>query len=307
MEVALDFYLISIRKKRKRGLKKLQFDNFDGHGASGVAALSTSLGPLVKGNWKDIPEKTLTVIGLKTNAVGITGTLKVGTYGRAGGVIDVNSGARAFEKKKWHAEEVPHYFRVYVPAGGYQGYFVTERLGINGVSGLIRQVFRDYFEKAYPDYGLDIVPMSPDFVVKRFIKSGEPRSVSFIKHSIPSDYADIVAGKHKEHPGSVQVTIKSSDAKFFRKSAVSSAITKVDGIKSVYEFQDFEPDDVKMTVDMGGKFRTVSLQNQKNMRSSFDITDDVSLNVSGYPNQKDVSEQAVELMKEMSHATGIKI
>lgn len=307
MEVALDFYLISIRRKRKRGLKKLQFHDFDGQGASGVTALSTSLGPLVKGNWKDIPEKTLTVKGLKTDDAGITGTLKVGTYGRAAGVIDVNSGAQAFDKKKWHAEEIPHYFRIYVPAGGDQGYFVTERLGLSGVTGLLRQVFRDYFEKAYPDYSLDIVPMSPDFVVKRFIKAGEPRSVSFIKHSIPADYADVVAGKSKEQPGSVQVTIKSSDSKLFRKSAVSTAITRVDGIKSVYEFEDFEPDDVKMTVDIGGKLRTVSLQNHKNMRSSFDITDDISWNASGYPNQKDVSDQAISLMKEMSKATGIKI
>lgn len=307
MDVALDFYLISVRRKRKRGFKKLPFDNFDGGGAKGIASLSTSLAPLVKGNWKDIPDKTLTVKGLKTTSERITGTLLVGTYGRAGDVIDINDGKAAFDKKKHHAENIPHYFEVYVPLGGDQGYLVSERLGLNGVSGLLKQVFRDYFLKAFPDFTLDIFPMSPDFVVNRFIKGGSPRSVSFIKHSIPSDYADIVSGKKRTKEGSVQVIIKSSESGFFRKTEVSKAIQKVDGIKSVYAFTDFDPDDVKMTVDIGGKLRTVSLQNQKNIRSSFDITDDISWNQSGYPNQKDVAAQALELMRDMSKATGIKI
>lgn len=306
MEVAIDLYLVSIRRKRKRGALKLPFRDFDGNGASGLTALGTALQPLVKGNYKEIPEKTLTVTGLRTNATGFDGVLKVGTYGREGNVIDVNSGRPAFSKKKIHAEEVPHYFEVFIPAGKDQGFFVAERHSVGSSSSLLRDIFRSYFQNAYPDFMLDIHPLSPDFVVKQYIKDGTPRSVSFVKHSVPKDLADVVAGKNIESKGSVEVIIKSPEKGFFRKTEVAKAITKVNGIQSVYAFNDFVPDDVKMTVDIGGKIRTLSLQNKRNIRSSFDITNDVSIGSSGYPNQKDVQAQAIEIMKDLGKATGIR-
>jgi hypothetical protein len=149
--------------------------------------------------------------------------------------------------------------------------------------------------------------MAPDFIVKRFINGGEPRSVTFVKHSIPADFADVVSGKSVPSEGSVEVTYKSKEKGFFRKKAVAAAITSTQGIKSVYAFSDFEPDDVKMTVDVNGKIRTISLQNQKNMRSSFDITEDIKLASTGYPARSDVDVQVVELIKELSKATGIQI
>ncbi|SFS87464.1 hypothetical protein [Brevundimonas viscosa] len=307
MEVAIDFYLISIRRKRKRGLKLLPFHDFDGKGTSGVAELAKSLIPMVKGNYKGIPEKTITVKNLKTDKVGFIGTFEQGAYGREGDVIDVTTGNSVLKKKKHHAEKIPYYFRVYVPLGADKGYLITQRLGLSGVSGNLKSIFREYFENAHPEYIVDIRSLAPDFIVKRFIKGGEPRSVTFIKHSIPPDYADVVSGKSVQSEGSIEVTYKSKEKGFFRKKEVANAITSTQGIKSVYAFDDFEPDDVKMTVDVNGKLRTISLQNQRNVRSSFDITDDVKLASSGYPARADVDAQTVILIKELANATGIKI
>lgn len=307
MEVALDFYLISIRRKRVKGVKTLQFDNFDGKGASGVTQLAASLTPMVAGNYKGVPEKTITVRNLSTNSVGFIGTFDLGSYGREADVIDVNSGASVLQKKKHHAENVPFYFRLYVPSGKDVGYLITQRIGLNGISSVLKEIFRSYFNSSYPDYIIDIRSVAPDFIVRRYINDGEPRSVTFIKHSIPADFADVVSGKSVVSTGSVEVTYKSKDKDFFRRKDVASAITTSAGIKSVYAFDDFDPDDIKMTVDIDGKIRTLSLQNHKKMRSSFDITDSVTAGPSGYPVRSDIDSEAESLIKEMAKATGIYI
>lgn len=307
LEVALDFYLIGIRRRSKRGAVTLKFADFDGKKTSGISVLAKSLVPMVKGNYKGIPEKTITVKNLKTDSVGFIGTFELGTYGKESSVIDIQTGMDAFDKKKHHAEKIPFYFRVYVPIDGTKGYLITQRNGLSGISGPLKQILTEFFSASHPDYILDIKSITPDFVVKKFIKDGTPRSVSFIKHSIPSDKADVVSGKTVQTEGSIEVTYKSKVKGFFRKGDVSKAITSSQGIKSVYAFSDFVPDDVKMTLEVNGKVRTVSLQSGGNLRSSFDITSNVKLASSGYPIRADVDSQAIDLMKDLAKATGVKI
>lgn len=307
MEVALDFYLISVREKRKRAMKMEVFSNYDGKGTSAMTLMAKSLSPLVTGNYKGVLGKSLTVINMTTDAVGFTGTLKVGAYGTASEVIDVNDGSSAFKKKTHHAEKIPHFFRCYVPVNGTSGYMICERKGQSSIAGILKDLFRDAIEKVNSDYILDIRPLSPDYVVSRYIKDGTPKSVSFIKRSIPADRASAISKNNKPAEGSVEVIYKAKDSNFFRKGEVAKSVTRVNGILDVYAFNDFQPDEVKMTVDVGGKIRTLSLQNKRNMRSSFDITDDVGFDRDGMPLSGDINNQAIALIREMSKATGIHI
>jgi len=51
-----------------------------------------------------------------------------------------------------------------------------------------------------------------------------------------------------------------------------------------------------MKVDVGGKTRTINLNNQANLRASFDITDKVQADKSGFPNVKDVGAAAQDIL-----------
>jgi hypothetical protein len=288
-------------------MKMEVFSNFDGKGTSAMALIATSLSPLVTGNYKGVLGKSLTVTDMTTDAVGFKGTLKVGTYGTASDVIDVNDGSAAFSKKTHHAEKIPHFFRCYVPVNGTSGYMICERKGQSSIAGMLKEFFREAIEKANSDYILDIRPLSPDYVVSRYINDGTPKSVSFIKRSIPADRASAISKDNKPAEGSVEVIYRAKDSNFFRKGEVAKSVTRVNGILDVYAFNDFQPDEVKMTVDVGGKIRTLSLQNKRNMRSSFDISDDVNFDSDGMPLTDDINDQAVILIKEMSKSTGIHI
>ena len=307
LEVALDFYLVSVREKRKRAMKMELFSNFNGKGLSAITLMAQALTPLVTGNFKGVPGKSLSVIDMKTDKNGFSGTLKVGIYGTASEVINVNDGSSAFAKQTHHAEKIPHYFRCYVPDNGSIGYLICERKGTSSISGMIRSIFRESIENANSDYILDIRSLSPDYVVSRYINDGTPKSVSFIKHSIPADRASAISKTATQAEGSMEVIYRAKDSNFFRKAEVASSVTKVNGIMDVYAFDDFQPDEVKMTVDVGGKLRTLSLQNKRNMRSSFDITDDVGFDADGMPIFADIDAQAVNLIKEMAKTTGIHI
>jgi hypothetical protein len=304
MEVALEFFILRVRKSRKTTLLKL--DDFDGAGTALLDVVAKAFAPLIKGNYKGVLGKSLGIIGLKKSPVGIEGTLVVGEYGLASSVIDVNDGSKAFDKDKHHAEQVPYYFRVHIPKGGDQGVLILQRLGVGGITSIVKPIIRDYFGSKFDKHTLDIAPMVPDFVFKRYLTKGTPKSVTFVKNSIPADYADRVAGKRKEMKGSVEVTIKSSEGSFFRPQKLAEAAS-VGKIASVYTFDEFEPDQVKMKIDVGGKTRTINLNNQANLRASFDVTEKVNEDKSGYPNKKDVSAAAQEILVEVAAAAGVKL
>lgn len=304
MEVALEYFILRVRQRRNKALLKL--DNFDGAGTALLDVIATSFAPLIKGNYKDILGKSLGIVGLIESNVGLEGTLMVGEYGRASSVIDVTDGSKAFDKDKHHAEQVPYYFRVHIPKAGDQGVLILQRLGGGGITSIIKPIIRDHFGAKFDKHTLDIAPMVPDFVFKRYLTAGTPKSVTFIKNSIPADYADRVAGKRQEMKGSVEVTVKSSERSFFRLQQLAKAAS-VGNIASVYTFDEFVPDQVKMKVDVGGKIRTINLNNHANLRASFDITDKVQEDASGYPNKKDVSAAAQDILGEVAAAAGIKL
>ena len=95
MEVSLEYFILRVRARRK--MKLLPLDNFDGAGAKLLDIAVKSMAPAVKGNWKPLPGKTVSVEGFALSDVGFSGVLKLGEYGLASEVLDVNSGTKAFE------------------------------------------------------------------------------------------------------------------------------------------------------------------------------------------------------------------
>jgi hypothetical protein len=294
-----------VRKPRSTKLNSLA--DIDGAGTTLLSALQKALAPLVKGNFKGVPGKTIELKISSTTDVGFDGILKVGEYGLASDVIDVNDGKKAFSKETFHAEQIPFYVRVHVAKGADQGVLVLQRSGVSGVNSVVKSVFRDYFGKKFPDLRIDIQPMAPDFIMKAYLANGKPRSVTFIKNSIPADKADAVAGKNKELPGKVEVTIKSSDVSFFQPQKLAKNVGKPGGVLNVYTFDEFDPDKIKMKIEVGGKIRTVNMTNPANLRSSFDITDKVGIERSGHPKISDVRKEANDILEDIAPAIGLKL
>lgn len=305
MDVGIDIYTVSMRRLRSNA--GLPFENFDGAKSSTLGSLGAALTPLVMGNYKGVPEKTMTVKGLVKSDTGYSGVVSIGTYGRSSDVVDVNDGKMAFAKDKHHADTTPYYFRIHLPKKGSTGLFAAQRLGQSGAGTALKAAFADYFLAAHPDFRLHIGSVTPDYIMDKLIANGTPKAVRFIKHSVPADFADVVSGKSKETEGSVEVIIRPKNDRLFRKTKIKSALRSVDGISSLYAFDAFEPDDVKMQILVDGKIRTVNLANRGKMRSSFDITTDVQLGQSGFPDPDSVAECVEDLLKEAGRPLGIRL
>ncbi len=309
MDAAIECFLMRVREKRKQ--KLLPLGDLDGKGGALSLVCAEALQPMVKGNYKGHPGKSLS-LKMSTTPLGFSGVIHSGEYGLASDMIDVTNGSKAFAKGKHHAEQVPFFIRLHVPVGGTQAMLMLQRLGKSGVTTPVRNLIRERFEKRFPNLQLDFQPMVPDFVMKQYLKSGTPKAVTFVKNYIPSDYADKVSGKSEESKGRVEVTIKSSEGSFFQPQKIAQALAgsagnAVNAVKSVYSFDDFAPDKIKLKVDMGGHTRTINLTNHSNLRATFDINDKVKIGSSGYPNQKDVSVAADDILKQVAAAAGIKL
>lgn len=297
-----------MRVRERRKTDRLPLHNFDGKGGSLLAVALDALKPMINGNdKKSVPGRSLTVEGFNQAATGMSGVLLVGEYGLESKVIDVNDGKTAFEKAKHHAEQIPFYFRLYVPAGGDQGVLVLQRLGNAGITGIVRQPIHDKFKAKNPTLMLDIAPMVPDFVLARYLHQGKPKSISFIRNSIPPDLADKVSGKSVETKGRVEVTIKAPSPWFFQPDKLAEALKVSGGVKSVYTFDQFEPDKITLKVEVGGRERTINLNNHANLRASFDVSDNVIEGKDGYPTPESVAAAAQTILTEVADVAGIKL
>lgn len=306
MEVSVELFLLRMRKKRSSAL--LPLDDFDGAKSDLRKVAATALAPLVAGNYKGIVGKSLSC-EIKTDQTGFSGTITSGAFGFATKVLDVLDGSTAFTKKKTHADQTPFYIKLFIPDGGATGILALQRFGKSGVNDAVRRLLREHIEANYDKVILDVRPLAPDFVMSRYLTKGRAKAVTFIKNSIPADLAEGVSptAGAKDRPGKVEVRISSSDQAFFGLERLAKLNATQAKVSDAYSFDQFEPDRVKLEVEVGGRPRIVNLNNHANLRCTFDISDDVKDGDDGYPTNSSVAKATLDIIKMLAPTVGVAL
>jgi len=306
MDVAVELFLLRIRQKNSK--KQLPLDDFDGAGSALKDIAAKALAPLVAGNYQGTVGKSLSC-EMTVDRTGFSGTITSGEYGFATKVMDVTDGSTAFTKTKTHADQIPFYIKLYVPPKGTTALLALQRLGKRGVNDAIRSLLRDYFAKKHEKLIIDIRPLAPDFVMKKYLVDGTPKAITYVKNSIPADFAEGVkpGDEPKDQKGKVEIRITSPLVDYFHVEKLKNLADGQTKVADIFSFNEFEPDRVKLEVEVGGKSRIVNLNNHANLRCNFDITDDVVVGDDGYPTTASVAKAALSLFKMLGPSAGVAI
>ena len=304
-QVGLDFFLIEVRPKRTS--HKLPLDNIDGKNGNILNIFDDALNPVSKKPEDNKAGSYVSLKGLKKDVKTVSGLFQIGEYGYAGDVVNRKTHKADYKKTKDHADLVPMYFYLYAYPGADRAILSTQRMGMHGVSSTINQYVKDYFEKKYPNLKLDIKALVPDYVLKQYLGKGQVKSITFVKHAIPSDYSDQVANRKSEQEGKIELKISAKDSKFFQAPKLLRALQKKESVLDFYSIDAFEADDVKASVEIDGNKRTINLTNWSNLRTRFDITDQVEEDLNGYPKPADVRKAMSDIIKDIAPAAGIKL
>lgn len=306
MDVAIELFLLRVRKKYSK--VPLPLDDFDDAGTALKDVATTALAPLVAGNYKGAAGKSLSC-EMQVEPTGFSGTITSGEFGFATRVVDVSDGSTAFTKKKTHADQIPFYVKFYVPPKGTTAILALQRLGKRGVNEPVRGLLRDYFIQKFENLTLDIRPLAPDFVMKKYLVDGTPKAVTFVKNSIPADFAEGVTpgAQTKDTKGKVEVRISSPVLQLFQMAKLAQLNDSQSKISDAYSFDKFEPDRVKLEVEVAGRTRIVNLNNHANLRCTFDITDQVKIGDDGYPEKTSVAKATAEIMGLLAPSVGVAL
>jgi hypothetical protein len=230
----------------------------------------------------------------------ISGMILKGDYGIESDIIDVESEDVMYRRNEAEAELLPFYFLFVIPSGADEGILLLQKTGNLGIKGIFEDELNRYIFENYSDYRVRINRLIPSELLEEYLGNGRVTKLRFVRFGIPSDITDSIDVGHLEDEGVTELIVKAKRGKSL--SGIG------DLVRSVFERQrnvhDFEYDNIKVEVEIGGKYRTIDLQQPDNLRATYDITDNIETQ-GGNPIFESINQEAEELAIGLINSLGL--
>jgi len=225
----------------------------------------------------------------------IQGRIEIGDYGRASRVRDVADAKTVFRKGRNHADALPIFFRLQIPEGRDEALLLIEKTRQTSAKTAFMALLRYHFKDAFDGYVLRETPVMPEGVFNEYFQTGKVQKISFIKIGIPTDVTDILERGHEEIRGHTEYTIRAPRNGFFpiRRSILNSP-NPLGQIQDLYEIEDFDYDNIRVSVKVGKNIRTIDLADRHAL-PVYDITESVRVAADGNPTYESMSAALAQL------------
>ena len=310
-KVSLVGYSIRIRRSRTRNY--LDLYRFDGNSDlfdvfNQYFSIHSTRGPNGQYAVEDVPSTDKKTISIETvrNASRrmLEGVIRTGDYGYKTPIVNHQSKRLSYTRDTEDTELAPLYFLLYVPEKGdvpleNMGIAVFQRFRKNGLKGVFVAHFSRYFEQQFPDYTIEMIPLTPEEVISSF-KKGVIKSAQLISHSLTGDLADYYSTSDEERGRVVLVFEKGS----FHRRFIDNLIKILQHdlpIRKIIESDWISPDEIKTRVEINGTEKTFTIKEEgTEITPGIDISDDVSYGSDGFPTEQSLKREGikyVELLK----------
>ncbi|BAB60629.1 TVG1537727 [Thermoplasma volcanium GSS1] len=184
------------------------------------------------------------------------------------------------------------------------GIAIFQRFRKSGLKGVFQSHFQNFFEERFPDYILEMIPITPDEVLDAF-KNGVIKSVQLISHSLTSDLADYYSTEDDKRG---RVILGFEKGRFHGKF-IDNFIKIVKHempISKIIESEWMSPDEIKTEVEIKGTQKTFTLKEEgSEITPGIDISKKVSYGNDGFPTQESVNREALKYLEILkSHLRG---
>lgn len=200
-----------------------------------------------------------------------------GRYGFKSSITDKNTKEIAYQQKETDAPLMKFYLTIILPKVVkdkkiYKGFMFFQNYGQFGVKtdtiNNLRQFLTDEFSVS-----IWVGNISPEIFVDVMLKSENIKKISFVRNNISRDKTDNIQFTY----GKEQRVIEKIS---FTESFMSRIKGYLAGSNRIFEFENKEYSDVKVNVDVGGRVRTIGLNNIENISVIESLPDDLK-NIDG--------------------------
>lgn len=226
------------------------------------------------------------------------GKIKTGDYGYEAEGIDIDTYQTAYRRKINHAEIMPFYFLIKIPANKSRAIIILEKFGVHGIKGTIEKIFKDSINNFSEDYIIEFAPIFPGAILNEFFKRGYVEEFTYVKFQAPKDIADrYLLGEDETDRYKVELSIKSKHPFGFSKirDAINSMYDKKE-IDKTLEINYFEPDILKVKINNNSTIKTFVIGTNDRLCPNFDISDDCERGGDGHPIFEEIHKKSIEYL-----------
>lgn len=216
----------------------------------------------------------LRVLNFTEDGRSLLGMLETGAYGDETVLCDRKTKKDVYKRTRDIADMWPFYFHFHIPEGTNEGILIIQRRGNYGIRSILYYVLAPRFEKQFQDLRLHIEPLVLEKEFRKLMK-GRVTEVRYCKYNQSSDVADSAGEGHEEKFGTAMLIFKARQGKYFNLAQKLRDVVAGKPANEVFalEDNDFKFDKVKVHLEQNGRPRQVDLNNLKNVRSYYPITD----------------------------------
>jgi hypothetical protein len=225
----------------------------------------------------------------------IAGIVEVGDYGYTTRLMDVQSGAAAYNRRPNDAEMVPMFFALDAPDHARTGIIILQKHGIRSPLSFFTEAFRNFFQQRFPEHLLDMVPFVAQTTLNAF-RDGQLQQITLVKYELAPDLAAQVRLRVPRGVSvSMETTIKVRNKgrlampawvrNYFTKREEGAHLPPLPG----------EADAVRVQVTHRGQLRTIQLGRPEDMVPYLDATDEVETR-NGHPVYASIKRYAFSLL-----------
>ena len=252
-------------------------------------------------------QKLLRVQEFRTKGRRISGIVVTGEYGYEADLYNVDTAEVSYQRNNSDAEMMPFYFLMELPVQHDEGVILLQRRSNLGIRTAFLRDFGDFFKERYPNLKISFNTLVPPELVNEYLKNGRLTKMRFIRYTIPSDRADAYDGLgHVEEEGTAEMvfTPRRGDSLSWLGRRVRDVLDGKREITELVEFPEFEYENVKVELAVGGSRKTLDLSNTMKMNPYVDVTPDVKLGEDGHPEFNSIEDAALELLDSLGDKLG---
>ena len=255
----------------------------------------------------DEAQRLLSVVHVNQASEMVAGRIRTGAYGFESELVDAESGEITYHRRVVDAELMHFYFAASLPPHANSGLLLLERFGIYSAKGVLVDDLQRHFRTAVPGAGslsLLVEPLIPSDTAREWIERGRVFKVRLVRKAAPSDLADRAIMRDLMVPdiGESELTLKVRRGDAFTgawKRKFIRALDREISIPDQFAYGAFEPETVKIELEVEGKTRTIDLADASRVRAWYDVSDFVDFGPDGHPTFESVDLAGREILQRL--------
>jgi hypothetical protein len=303
----IESYAIRIKHKDSKNGNYLKLDKFDGR-SNLIDIIRQYIGEYsIKTGTIELRNQLFTTSLLKTDKRFFSGRIFVGEYGFTTNIVNIQSGAVSYRKRKSDADLHPYDFLFYIPEASDGAILLILKKSGQGPLSIIETILKHQFNKNFKsnNISMEINPLQIASAID-FLNKGDLKKIRYTKTEVPSDIADKVNGDRNKTQGSIELIVKPERGLNLNpKNYIDYLFGKYEG-ENIYEFHGIIFDNIKAQIDVNGRKRTISISNHSGVKASYEVTEELGIANDGFAEHESTIEHMQSILSDICNIMGIK-